>query len=85
MITSYNRGRSAGTLRQDWVVDDYFETRLRVTNWLGGDVQKYHRPERCRVVAEQVHLFTLFWAPLPALPPIHASQRAWLDYLLPRA
>jgi SAM-dependent methyltransferase len=43
VITSCNRGWIDGTLRQDWVVDDYFSTGLRVVNWLGGTVQKYHR------------------------------------------
>jgi SAM-dependent methyltransferase len=43
VITSCDRGWAAGTLRQDWVVDDYFTTGLRVTSWLGGTVQKYHR------------------------------------------
>lgn len=43
VITSYERGWTAGTPRQDWVVDNYFTTGLRVTQWLGGTVQKYHR------------------------------------------
>jgi SAM-dependent methyltransferase len=43
VITSCDRGWPAGTLRQDWVVDDYFSTGVRVTKWLGGRVQKYHR------------------------------------------
>jgi hypothetical protein len=43
VITSCDRGWPAGTLRQDWIVDDYFETGLRETSWLGGSVQKYHR------------------------------------------
>jgi len=43
VITSCDRGWKSGTLRQDWLVDDYFTTGLRVTNWLGGTVQKYHR------------------------------------------
>jgi SAM-dependent methyltransferase len=43
VITSCDRGWNAGTPRQDWVVDDYFSTGLRVTNWLGSTVQKYHR------------------------------------------
>ncbi|MEA5505679.1 class I SAM-dependent methyltransferase [Halotia wernerae UHCC 0503] len=43
IITSCDRGWAAGTLRQDWVVDNYFTTGLRVTDWLGGRVQKYHR------------------------------------------
>lgn len=42
-ITSCDRGWTAGILRQDWVVDNYFTTGLRVTHWLGGTVQKYHR------------------------------------------
>jgi hypothetical protein len=28
---------------EHWIVDDYFDTGLRVTAWLGGRVQKYHR------------------------------------------
>jgi SAM-dependent methyltransferase len=43
VISSCDRGWPAGTPRQDWVVDDYFSTGLRVTNWMGGTVQKYHR------------------------------------------
>ena len=43
VITSCNRGWPAGTARQDWVVDQYFEPGLRVVNWMGGTVQKYHR------------------------------------------
>lgn len=43
VITSCDRGWTTGTLRQDWIVDDYFATGLRVTNWLGGTVEKYHR------------------------------------------
>ncbi len=43
VITSCDRGWPTGSLRQDWIVDDYFDTGLRVTSWLGGRVQKYHR------------------------------------------
>jgi SAM-dependent methyltransferase len=43
VITSCNRGWSAGTLRQDWLVDDYFTTGARETSWMGGNVYKYHR------------------------------------------
>ena len=43
VITSCNRGWPAGTLRQDWVVDDYFMTGARESAWLGGIVRKYHR------------------------------------------
>jgi len=43
VITSCDRGWPAGTLRQDWVVDDYFATGARDTTWMGGTVRKYHR------------------------------------------
>lgn len=43
VITSCDRGWPAGTPRQDWIVDDYFSTGLRVTDWMGGKVRKYHR------------------------------------------
>jgi SAM-dependent methyltransferase len=43
VITSCSRGWKEGTLRQDWLVDDYFRTGARVTSWLGGEVRKYHR------------------------------------------
>ncbi|MDZ8053196.1 MAG: class I SAM-dependent methyltransferase [Aulosira sp. ZfuVER01] len=42
-ITSCDQGWTSGTRRQDWVVDNYFKTGVRVTHWLGGTVQKYHR------------------------------------------
>jgi ribosomal protein S18 acetylase RimI-like enzyme/8-oxo-dGTP pyrophosphatase MutT (NUDIX family) len=40
-------------------------------------------PERWQTLAEDVHHFTLFWAPLNALPAIRSSQRTWLDLLSP--
>jgi len=43
VITSCDRAWPAGTVRQDWIVDNYFDTGLRVTAWLGGEVRKYHR------------------------------------------
>ncbi|MBD2022153.1 class I SAM-dependent methyltransferase [Leptolyngbya sp. FACHB-36] len=43
VITSCDRGWADGTPRQDWIVDDYFSTGVRVVNWLGSTVQKYHR------------------------------------------
>lgn len=43
VITSSNQGWEAGTLRQDWLVDDYFDSGPRVTIWMGGEVRKYHR------------------------------------------
>jgi SAM-dependent methyltransferase len=43
VITSCDRGWPAGTLRQAWMVDDYFVTGLRESAWMGGIVRKYHR------------------------------------------
>jgi SAM-dependent methyltransferase len=43
VITSCDRGWPAGTLRQAWMVDDYFVTGARETTWMGGTVRKYHR------------------------------------------
>lgn len=43
VITSSDRGWVKTGPRQDWVIDNYFDTGLRVTDWLGGAVQKYHR------------------------------------------
>lgn len=43
VITSCDRGWKSGTLRQAWLVDNYFDMGLRETQWLGATVQKYHR------------------------------------------
>lgn len=43
VITSTDRGWTNGGARQDWLVDNYFDTGLRVTDWMGGRVEKYHR------------------------------------------
>jgi SAM-dependent methyltransferase len=43
VITSCERGWAKEGPRQDWLVDNYFDTGLRVTEWLGGQVEKYHR------------------------------------------
>ena len=43
VITSCDRGWPFEGPRQDWIVDDYFETGPRITNWMGGQVIKYHR------------------------------------------
>ncbi|MEP6988329.1 MAG: SAM-dependent methyltransferase, partial [Chloroflexota bacterium] len=43
VITSTDKGWQKGTQRQDWVIDNYFDTGERVTNWMGGTVRKYHR------------------------------------------
>lgn len=43
VITSSDRGWVQGSARQDWLVDNYFDPGLRVTEWMGGWVEKYHR------------------------------------------
>jgi SAM-dependent methyltransferase len=43
VITSCDRAWQTDGLRQDWIVDDYFETGARLTTWMGGKVIKYHR------------------------------------------
>jgi SAM-dependent methyltransferase len=43
VITSCDRAWQMGGPRQDWIVDDYFETGPRLTHWMGGEVVKYHR------------------------------------------
>ena len=43
VITSCDRAWQTGGPRQDWIVDGYFETGPRTTNWMGGKVIKYHR------------------------------------------
>jgi SAM-dependent methyltransferase len=43
VITSCDRGWQGNGPRQDWLVDDYFETGERISSWMGGKVIKYHR------------------------------------------
>jgi SAM-dependent methyltransferase len=43
VITSCDRAWQGNGPRQDWIVDDYFNTGRRVTSWMGGQVAKYHR------------------------------------------
>ena len=43
IITSCSRGRHSSGVHYDWIVDEYFESGLRVVPWLGGEVRKYHR------------------------------------------
>ena len=43
VITSCDRGWPGNGPRQDWLVDNYFETGERITSWMGGQVIKYHR------------------------------------------
>lgn len=54
VITSSDKGWQTGTQRQDWVVDNYFDTGERITNWMGGTVRKYHRTlEHYFTIAQQ--------------------------------
>ena len=43
VITSSDRGWQTRGPRQNWIVDNYFETGPRLTHWMGGEVIKYHR------------------------------------------
>jgi len=43
VITSCDRAWQDGSMRQAWIVDDYFDSGRRVTHWLGEQVVKYHR------------------------------------------
>jgi SAM-dependent methyltransferase len=43
VITSCARGWDSRQPRSDWLVDDYFITGRRETDWLGERVVKYHR------------------------------------------
>jgi cyclopropane fatty-acyl-phospholipid synthase-like methyltransferase len=43
VITSCDRGWQGIGKRQDWLVDNYFDTGQRTTSWMGGQVIKYHR------------------------------------------
>ena len=43
VITSCDRAWRGQGLRQEWIVDDYFRTGVRATDWIGSRVLKYHR------------------------------------------
>jgi SAM-dependent methyltransferase len=43
VITSCNRSFPPGAIRQDWIVDNYFDTGIRTPHWLGQKVMKVHR------------------------------------------
>ncbi len=43
VITSCDRAWQGQGLRQEWIVDDYFRTGERSTDWIGSRVIKYHR------------------------------------------
>lgn len=43
VITSCDLAWQGKGKRQDWLVDNYFDTGQRITSWMGGQVIKYHR------------------------------------------
>jgi SAM-dependent methyltransferase len=43
VITSCNRSYPPGSIRQDWIVDDYFDAGPRTPIWMGKKVMKVHR------------------------------------------
>jgi SAM-dependent methyltransferase len=43
VITSCDRIWQGSGKRQEWLVDNYFDTGQRITSWMGGEVIKYHR------------------------------------------
>jgi SAM-dependent methyltransferase len=73
VITSCDRSWT-GTLRQDWIVDNYFTTGLRVTHWLGGTVQKYHR-----TVEDYFYLLQKSGFLIEALREAHPQRDRFLD------
>ena len=43
VITSSDLSATESGLRQNWIVDEYFNTGPRTTRWMGGNVVKHHR------------------------------------------
>jgi cyclopropane fatty-acyl-phospholipid synthase-like methyltransferase len=43
VITSSDKAWRERGPRQHWIVDDYFDTGIRETLWMNGEVIKYHR------------------------------------------
>jgi SAM-dependent methyltransferase len=43
VLTSCDKALPPGNVRQDWIVDNYFNMGQRVTRWMGELVVKYHR------------------------------------------
>jgi len=59
VITSCDRAWQSGGVRQDWIVDNYFEIGKRVTSWMGGEVIKYHHTVEDYFLALQKAGFTV--------------------------
>ena len=53
VITSSDKAWQGKGLRQDWVVDNYFDPGQRITSWMNGEVIKYHRTVEDYFVALQ--------------------------------
>jgi hypothetical protein len=56
------------------VVDGYFSTGIRVTNWMGGTVQKYHR-----TIEDYVRLLQSAGFRLDALCEAHPRREHFQD------
>ncbi|MBD3884443.1 class I SAM-dependent methyltransferase [Phormidium tenue FACHB-886] len=74
VITSCSRGWTGDTPRQDWIVDDYFSTGVRVTHWLGGTMQKYHR-----TIEDYFHLLQTTGFRIEALREAKPQRNHFLD------
>jgi SAM-dependent methyltransferase len=59
VITACDRAWQGRGRRTDWLVDDYFVTGRRETDWLGGRVVKFHRTIEDYVRHVQVSGFRL--------------------------
>lgn len=59
VITCCDRAWQGKGLRQDWIVDNYFESGPRVTQWLGSRVKKVHRTVEDYYLALQQAGFTV--------------------------
>jgi SAM-dependent methyltransferase len=56
VITSCDRAWQGNGPRQDWIVDNYFNTGRRITSWMGGQVVKYRRTVEDGYYLENYHL-----------------------------
>ncbi|MEP7101200.1 MAG: methyltransferase domain-containing protein [Burkholderiales bacterium] len=59
VITSFDHAWEDARPREEWVVDHYFETGRRVTEWMGAEVVKYHRTVEDHFLALQAAGFTV--------------------------
>jgi SAM-dependent methyltransferase len=59
VLTSSDRAWQAGGLRQEWIVDHYFDVGRWVTQWLGAPVVKYQRTVEAYVLGLQTAGFAV--------------------------